>query len=137
VSRFSKAMRLVLTGLFTLLLVACASSPVNKVPPLQIEGLRIENQTQMWVSAVRLLVPVTGNFVSCGNITPGSMCSTTFPETAYTGNPVEVTWSQAGQIHSTGEFVVQLPDDIDIKKPAMIHVVIAGPGSAGVVVVQR
>jgi len=96
----------------------------------------IENQTQMWVSAVRLLVPLTGNFVSCGNIAPGSMCSTTFPEANYTGNPVEITWSQAGQIHSTGQFVVDRPDEVVEDKPAMVHIVIAGPGSAGAVIVQ-
>jgi len=96
----------------------------------------MENQTQMYVSAVRLLVPVTGTFVSCGNIPPGSMCSTTFPEAAYTGNPVEITWSQGGQIHSTGQFAVQLPDDLDVERPAMVHIVISGPGLAGALIVQ-
>ncbi len=96
----------------------------------------IENQTAMWVSAVRLLVPATGNFVSCGNIAPESMCSTSFPEANYTGNKVEITWSQAGQIHSTGEFAIQLPDDLDEDIPALVHIVIAGPGSAGAVLVQ-
>jgi hypothetical protein len=97
----------------------------------------IENQTEMFVSAVRLLVPVTGGFVSCGNIPPGSMCSTTFPEAAYTGSPVEITWSQGGQIHSTGQFALQLPLDLDEDKPAVVRVVISGPGSAGAVIIQR
>ena len=97
----------------------------------------IKNQTQAWVSAARLLVPVTGNFVSCGNISPGSMCSTTFPETGYTGNPVEITWSQGGQIHSTGQFVLQLPEQLDREKPVLVQVVITGPTSAGAVLVQR
>jgi len=99
--------------------------------------MAIENQTQMWVSAVRLLVPVTGNFISCGNISPGSLCSTTFPEANYTGNPVEITWSQGGQIYSTGQFVLQLPDDLDVERSAVVRVVIAGPGSAGAIVIQR
>jgi len=119
------------------LLSACASRPAERVPLLQIEGLLIENKTQMWVTAVRILVPATGNFVSCGNITPQSMCSTTFPETSYTGNPVEVTWSQGGQIYSTGEFVIQLPVDLDTGKPARILVVITGPGLAGAMITQR
>jgi hypothetical protein len=122
-------------GSSILLLPACSSQGFVK-PPLQIEGMSIENQTQMWVSAVRLLVPVTGNFVSCGNISPRSRCSTTFPEAGYTGNPVEITWSQGGQIHSTGQFVIQLPDDLDYDKPAMVRIVIAGPGSAGAAIVQ-
>lgn len=124
-------------GLCSIFLLACAARSVDTAPPLQIEGMVIENQTQMWVSAVRLLVPITGNFVSCGNIPPGSMCSTTFPETDYTGNPVEITWSQIGQIHSTGQFVVQLPGDLDEDRPAVVHIVIAGPGSAGAVIVQN
>lgn len=130
-------MRMTLTCLCALLLSACASRSAERVPLLQIEGLLIENKTQMWVTAVRILVPATGNFVSCGNITPQSMCSTTFPETSYTGNPVEVTWSQGGQIYSTGEFVIQLPVDLDTGKPARILVVITGPGLAGAMITQR
>jgi len=128
--------RSVITGLGALCLFSCAASPVDNSPPVQIAGMVIENQTQMYVSAVRLLVPITGNFVSCGNIPPGSRCSTTFPEAAYTGNPVEITWSQGGQIHSTGQFTVQFPDDLDVKRPATVHIVISGPGLAGALIVQ-
>ncbi len=117
-------------------LTACASGSLSNATALQINGMLIENQTPMWVSAVRLLVPVTGNFVSCGNIAPESMCSTGFPEANYTGNKVEITWSQAGQIYSTGEFVIQLPNDVDEDIPAAVHVMIAGPGSAAAVIVQ-
>jgi hypothetical protein len=125
------------TGLCALLLCACASTPSDRIPPLQIAGMGMENQTRMWVSAVRLLVPATGNFVSCGNIAPGAVCSTTFPETSYTGNPVEITWSQGGQIHSTGQFVLELPTDLDENKPGLVRIVISGPGSAGAVIVQH
>lgn len=125
------------TSLCAFLLTACASKPVEQVPPLQIEGLAMNNQTQMWVTAARLLVPATGNFVSCGNIPPGSMCSTTFPETAYKGNQIEITWSQGGQIHSTGLFVLQLPADLDDTKPAYVRVIISGPGTAGAAIFQR
>jgi hypothetical protein len=133
---FSAIRRQFFAFISVLLLTACASGTLNN-SPLQINGMLIENQTQMWVSAVRLLVPVTGNFVSCGNIAPESMCSTTFPEANYTGNKVEITWSQAGQIHSTGEFVVQLPADVDEELPASVYVVIAGAGSAGAYIVQK
>lgn len=119
------------------LLQGCATQPRHPFGGLKIEGLVIENQTQMWVSAARLLVPLTGAFVSCGNISPKSRCATTFPETDYSGNPVQITWSQAGQIHSTGEFVIQPPADIDVDRPAMVRVVITAPGSAGAVIVQR
>ena len=130
-------MKLVVTGLLAVCLMACAARVVENAPLLQIDGLVIENQTSMWVTAVRLLVPVTGNFVSCGNISPETSCATTFPETDYSGNPVEITWSQGGQIHSTGQFVIQLPDGLEEDRPAMVHIVIAGPGSAGAIIVQR
>ncbi len=119
-----------------LMLLACAG-PRQEMPAVQIDGLVIENQTQMWVSAVRVLLPVTGGFVSCGNIAPGSMCSTRFPQSAYRGDPLEITWSQAGQIHSTGQFDLQLPDDLDTERAATVSVVIAAPGSAGAVIVQQ
>jgi len=127
----------VATGLFILLLGSCAIQPKDSIPPIQIDGMAIENQTQMWVSAVRLLVAETGNFVSCGNIPPGSMCSTTFPESSYTGNPIEITWSQGGQIYSTGPFVLQLPEELDEGEAGRVRVVIAGPGSAGAVFIQN
>jgi hypothetical protein len=136
VTKFGYLISLIVTCCGLLVLTACASNQTGRAPALQINGMLIENQTQMWVSAVRLLVPVTGNFVSCGNIAPASMCSTTFPEANYTGNGVEITWSQAGQIHSTGEFVLQLPDDVDEDIPAAVHVVITAPGSASAFIVQ-
>ena len=123
--------RLAATGLLIVCLIACAAAPAERAPAVRIAGMVMQNQTQMYVSAVRLLVPATGNFVSCGNIPPKSRCSTTFPEAAYTGNPVEITWSQGGQIHSTGQFTVQLPGNLDHKRPAMVHIVISGPGLAG------
>ncbi len=119
------------------MLLACASKPVDSGPPLIISGLVFANQTSMNVSAVRLLVPATGGFVSCGNVGAGAECASTFPEREYTGNEVEVTWSQAGQIYSTGLFTIQVPEDLDHSREAYIRVVIAGPGSAGAFVVQR
>ncbi len=128
--------KMAVTGFCVFFLLACAARSTDSTPPLQIEGLVIENQTAKRVSAVRVLVPVSGNFVSCGNISPQSRCATTFPETDYTGNPVEITWSQGGQIYSTGQFVVQLPDNLDPGMPAMVRIVIAGPGSAGATIFQ-
>lgn len=129
-------MRLWLTMVSALLLLGCASTSSNAPPTIQIQGLKIENKTMMWVSAARLMVPLTGGFVSCGNIAPGAMCSTGFPGTGYSGNPVEITWSQGGQIHSTGEFNMLIPESMDIEKPAMVEVIITGPGTAGAALKQ-
>ena len=129
--------KFIIAGLCALMLFACASRIFSNASSLQIKGMLIENHTNLRVSAVRLLVPATGNFVSCGNIPPGSMCSTTFPEANYSGNPVEITWSQAGQIYSSGEFVLELPVEIIENSPGLVRVVIAGPGSAGAELVQQ
>jgi len=97
----------------------------------------MENQTEMYLSAVSLMVPATGGFVSCGTITPGTTCSTTFPEVEYSGNPVEVTWRQAGQAHTSGLFHLQIPTDLDKRKPAEVRVVISGLDAAGAIIIQR
>ncbi len=120
-----------------MVLVACTTAPFNPATQLQIDGLFLENRTSIPVSAARIMVPATGSFVSCGYISPQSICSTTFPEAAYTGNPVEITWSQNGQIYSTGQFVIRLPDGLEENIPAVVNVVIAGPGSAATMLVQR
>lgn len=111
-------------------MTACAGSgpPVYDV---LIGGLEMQNHTRSWVSAARVLVPATGNFVSCGNIPPGGVCSTGFPETELTGNPVEISWSQNGQIWSTGELNVVPGEDVLEAGAARVLVVIAAPGSAG------
>jgi hypothetical protein len=118
-------------------LSACAAGSVARDPQIQISGMVMENQTEMYLSAVSLLVPATGGFVSCGTITPGSRCSTTFPEVNYSGNPVEITWSLAGQIHTTGPFHLQIPTDLDQRKAAEVRVVISGPETAGAIIVQH
>jgi len=123
--------------LCVLTLSACATGPVTREPQVEISGMVMENQTEMYLSAVSLLVPATGGFVSCGTLTPGSMCSTTFPEVAYSGNPVEITWRQAGQMHTSGQFHLQIPTDLDRHKPAEVRVVISSPGAAGAIIVQR
>ena len=117
-------------------LAACSTGPVERNPSVEISGVVIENRTLMYISAVRLMVPVTGNFVSCGNISPESMCSTTFPGSAYAGDPVEITWSQGGEIYSTGPFEMGLPNEFDASRPAMVRVVITGPGAAGAIILQ-
>lgn len=129
-------LRLFCAAFCTLFLFSCAAGPVDDERTVRISGMQIENQTPMYLSAVRVMVPVSGNFVSCGSILPGSMCSTTFPETAYTGNPVEITWSQGGQMHSTGPFALRLPADLDANRPAIVRVVISASGSAGAVIIQ-
>jgi hypothetical protein len=120
-----------------ILLSACATGPVRHEPAIQISGMVMENQTEMYLSSVSLMVPATGGFVSCGTITPGTGCSTTFPEVEYSGNPVEITWRQGGQMHTSGLFRLQVPGDLDRRQPAEVRVVITGPDTAGAIIIQR
>jgi hypothetical protein len=120
----------------TFLLTACAgpARPREDIPAVDIliTGLLIENQTQAFVSAVRLLVPASGQFVSCGNIAPGANCATSFPEQHYSGNPVEISWSQSGQDWSTGELRLVPSADVAKAGQARVRVTITGPDLAGV-----
>lgn len=116
------------------LLGACAavSEPAREeeLPEVMISGLVMFNQGQAYVSAARVLVPASGQFVSCGNIAPRSRCATGFPEQRYSGNPIEITWSQGGSIFSTGELQLSLPDEVIEAGQATVQVWIMGPGSA-------
>lgn len=135
--RLSRLIRPLCMALWFAALSACATGPVTRDPKLQISGMVMENQTQMYLSAVSLMVPATGGFVTCGTITPGTQCSTTFPEVEYSGNPVEISWRQGGQVHTSGLFHLQIPTGIDKRKPVEVRVVITGPDTAGAIFVQR
>ena len=100
-----------------------------------VSGVVMFNQGRAWVSAARVLVPATGQFVSCGNIAPGARCATGFPDQLYRGYPVEFTWSQEGGIHSTGELNIDVPAEAIESGRASLRVWIMGPGSAAVEVV--
>ena len=106
------------------------SSGRGDVPDVMIGGLIVLNQGQAYVTAARVLVPATGQFVSCGNIAPGARCATGFPEQNYSGNPLEVTWSQGGNIYSTGELRPNVPEDAIESGHAQVRIWIMGPGSA-------
>lgn len=124
-------MRAVPAGLF-LAILSCAGQSPQSWNDLDISGMRMENRSQSFVTAARLLVPATGNFVSCGGIAPGGVCATRFPETRFTGNPVEVSWSQNGQIWSTGQLRLVPAEEVVEAGAATVLVIITAPGGAGV-----
>lgn len=131
------------TACLSLALVLCGcaatSAPAERedLPELLIGGLVMENRTTAYISAARLLVPATGQFVSCSNIAPGTSCATAFPEQRYSGNAFEITWSQSGNIWSTGELRVEPSAELVEIGEAWVRVVIAGPGAAGVEFTRR
>ncbi len=103
--------------------------------PLYIGGLIFENRAQSFITAIRLVVPETGGFVSCGNVSPGGICSTTFPGREWLGHPFEVTWSQNGQIWSSGAMTVQPAPSVIEAGEAEVRVMINAPGSTSVTLV--
>lgn len=120
------------------LLSGCAGTgggETRAATEVTIGGVTIFNQGQGWVSAARVLVPATGQFVSCGNIAPGAACATGFPEQHFSGNPVEITWSEGGAIHSTGELRLDLPLEAVESGAARVQVWLLGPGQAAAEVV--
>lgn len=127
-------------AVFALLLLgagACSttSAPQADEDQLLIDGLKFENQSRSAISAIRLLVTATGEFVSCGHIPPGGSCASGFPGRVLRGNPVEVSWSQSGQIWSTGALRVNVSEAVRAAGVAEVRVVVIAPGSAGIVLV--
>ena len=119
-------------GLYVL--TACsAAEPRQKRDhtSLEVAGIRIANDLAIDVTDVRILVPATGDFVSCGNILARTSCSTSFPGRAYRGNPVQVSWKENGEPNSTPEFRLEAPSNLGEANSAWIEVVIFLPGQAG------
>jgi hypothetical protein len=120
------------------LLLACTSAREKKPEPtgIEIDGVIIRNELAYQVTEVQLLVPLTGNFVSCGNITARSQCSTKFPNRDYYANEVIISWKEYGQPQKTGPFVIGIPDHLERGKPALLEVIIFNAGQAGAKLVQ-
>jgi hypothetical protein len=124
--------------LISLLAQACSNIPhdISEATGVVIEGAVIRNELAFPVTDVQLLVPASGNFVGCGNIMARSQCSTTFPERDYHANAVVISWKERGQPHSTGEFVIEIPEKFDFSRPARLEVIIFNLGQAGAKLVQ-
>jgi uncharacterized protein YceK len=131
--------RAVLVVMMAILLGGCAllqrNNPGDDLPEVMIHGMELVNHGQAYVSAVRVLVPVTGQFVSCGNVAPRGRCASGFPEQRYSGNAIEITWSEGGSIYSTGELRLELPDTVIEAGAAVVWIHLTGPGSAAAVLV--
>lgn len=133
-------MRLTLLRRFSaallVLMAACSSPATSTGPGLQIDGLNFENRSQTPINRIQLLVPATGNFVSCGFIAPGASCASGFPDIAYRGQPVEISWSQGGQEWFTGEINLKSDEQVRHAGSAQVLVVVLAPGSAGALLVD-
>ena len=114
------------------LLLGCATVADTQRLPLMVGGLVFENRSQTPLTTIQLLVPATGAFVSCGHISAGNRCATTFPEVVWQGNALEVTWTQAGNNWSTGQITLSPDPDVLSAGSALVRVSVIAPGSAGV-----
>jgi len=87
------------------------------------------NNTDAPIQNAKLSVTTTRGLVACGVVLPGKACSTTFPVRQYQGNPVIVTWEQAGQTWSSGEFYIQLPTASHAATPTIAVVTLGVQGA--------
>ena len=123
-------------GWLALCLSACtAQTPVSQDTALRIDGLRFENRSRTPVESVRLIVPATGNFVSCGRIAPGASCAALFPGVAYSGHPIEIQWVQGGTDWRTGEIPLEIDPLAREAGSGEVRVLIVAPGSSGALLV--
>lgn len=123
------------------LLHGCAAPPAGGVdashPGVVIAGIEIRNELPYPVTDVMIEVPATGAFAGCGNLLPRTACSNAFEGVDYRSNAVAIRWKERGRDHSTGEFVIDVPADLQPGRPAVVEVVIFAPGEAGARLVQR
>ena len=134
---------LVVLSLFWLALTAmqgCSPVPVGaqkqELPGLRLDGMVIRNELPYPVTDVLIEVPATGAFAGCGNILPGSDCRTSFESRDYQHQALIISWKEYGESHQTGEFVIDIPDELDRARPAWLEVVIFARGQAGANLIQ-
>lgn len=125
-----------ITGFIVMLvLAACMPQPrpnaLKAGPDLQITGVEIYNGLPYSVHDVSILVPLSGDFVSCGQILSDSSCSTTFPARDYRESPVQLSWTEHGVPHSTKPFTLKAPDNALPGQDAYIRVEVFAAGQAG------
>jgi hypothetical protein len=115
---------------FGILLVVSACAELPTTNPITVAGLMFYNNTDAPIQNAKLSVTTTRGLVACGVILPGKECSTTFPVRQYQGNPIIVTWEQAGKTWSSGEIYVQLPPASLATTPTIAMVTLSEQGAS-------
>ena len=123
------------------LLQGCATTTADGAHASQagvvITGIEIRNELAFPVTDVMIEVPATGTFAGCGNLLPRTACSNAFEGVDYRSDAVVIRWKERGTDHTTGEFVIEIPAELQPGRPAVVEVVIFAPGEAGARLVQR
>lgn len=131
--------QLITLAMASLALASCAAKGIGPdsmaAPQLQITGVEIHNALPYPVKDVSILVPATGEFVSCGQIFPESSCASSFPARDYRENPVQISWTEHGQPHSTKPFSLKPPSGAYAGQSAYIRVEVFATGQAGATLV--
>lgn len=127
--------------LAALLLAGCSAALEKKpeeagLPGVHVAGIVIKNQLAFPITDVMIQSPETGNFAGCGNILPRSQCSTSFQSVDYRRSKLLITWKEYGEARATGEFVIDVPQGLDLGRPAWLEVVVFSMGQAGARLVQ-
>ncbi len=113
------------------LLPACtAQKAVPALPAVVIDGLRIVNRTALPIQSAQVRVPASERFVSCGFIPAGQFCATSFPELAYSRNPIEISWQQATGAWTLGPITMDISQEVQAAGRARVEILIVAPGSA-------
>lgn len=121
---------------FMLLSLFAGCSNIPQYRGFIVDGVSFVNQTSMPIHDVAITVEKTGGVVSCGFIPVGSDCTVGFPVRHYHGQPVRISWQQAGESWDTGEFIV-LPDKVENpNRPVMVQVMLNPRGDYSVHVRQ-
>jgi hypothetical protein len=122
------------------LIASCSSSSQGRRQTtssgISIEGIIIRNELAFPVTDVMVRVPATGAFAGCGNVMARSSCQTSFEAVDYEANALVISWSEYGQPHQTGEFVIKLSEQLDSNRPAWLEVRIFAMGQAGAQLIQ-
>lgn len=122
------------------LIAACSASPPVEdeagLPGVEVAGIVIKNRLAFPITDVLIQSPASGNFAGCGNILPRSECSTSFESIDYQRDELVITWKEYGDPKTTGEFVVDVPANLDTGRPAWLEVVVFAMGQAGARLVQ-
>jgi len=129
---------LAIAGVLCLLSACGTPAPKSEQPTgplLQITGIEIHNALPYTVHDVTILVPDSGDYVSCGQILPDSSCSTSFPVRDYRETAVQLSWKEQGVSHSIAPFILKAPTTATQGQQAYIRVEVFAKGQAGAKVI--
>ena len=102
---------------------SCASTQ-QQADTLKIAGLEFRISGDLELTNVELTVANNAGFISCGQVLPGSSCSTTFPIREYSGQELTIEWRYRDQLYIREGVVLDLDESDDNNQPVNILVLL-------------